>query len=299
MKGFKKNLLLASIVTSGTLVSCGGGDAKTNEGNKTPENKPEVVEDRTEKIENIFFNIPSPLETVNILKNAGATYEWELPLDPNLVDKYEGSVVEAMNMGIYSADLNYASVFNKTNDMYMFLACAEKLGNKLGVGQVFNKSITDRIESNVENRDSMQAIISETFWNVDATLQEENREAVSALIVAGGWLEGIYLSTQLAVLNPNNEEIKMRIAEQKYSIDNLIKLLESYNDSPELEDVRANFADLNELFKQIEEKETGLSETTSEGETPVIGKMIELNMSQELLDQITQLTSEIRVEYTQ
>ena len=144
---------------------------------------------------------------MNILKLAGATYEWNLPLDPMKSDEFTGTTSQALAMGIYGADLNYASVFGKDNDMYMFLSCAEKLGNKLGLGQVFTKETTDRIEINVADKDSMQSIISETFWSMDAQLHEEGRESVSALIICGGWLEGVYLATQLAVLNPNNEAI--------------------------------------------------------------------------------------------
>jgi hypothetical protein len=117
------------------LLSSCGGSAGTETG--SVDQVKSELENRTENIENIFFNIPSPVETVNILKQAGATYEWNLPLDPKKLDNFSTMVDQALAMGIYGADLNYASVFNQSNDMYMFLSCAEKLGNKLGVGTVF------------------------------------------------------------------------------------------------------------------------------------------------------------------
>ncbi|CAG5081166.1 hypothetical protein [Parvicella tangerina] len=255
--------------------------------------------DRTEKIENIFFNIPSPIETISILKNAGATYEWNLPLDPMQVDEFTSSLEKAIAMGIYGADLNYASVFGIDNDMYMFLSCAEKLGKEIGVGQVFTEEVTHRIEDNVENKDSMQVIISETFWSMDSQLHEEGRESVSALVIAGGWIEGVYLATQLAVLNPDNEEIKSRIAEQKYSVENLVKLLETYDDSSEeFLEITMMFKDLEELFQQIEEEKTTPAESVDEDGMPIIGQQITLTMSNELLKEITQLVSEIRVDFT-
>lgn len=291
-------LFLTLFLPSVIMSSC----SEENPGAHSPNGnvvKDSTTVDRTEKIENIFFNIPSPVETINILKNAGATYEWNLPLDPMRLDDFNGTTSKALAMGIYGADLNYASVFGIDNDMYMFLSCAEKLGKDLGVGQVFSKDMTNRIEENVENKDSMQVIISETFWSMDAQLHEEGRESVSAMVVTGGWIEGVYLATQLAVLNPNNEEIKQRIAEQKYSIENLVKLLETYGtSSEEVLEITMMFKDLEKLFQQIEEEKMDPETTVDEDGMPIIGKQIKLTMSDELLNEITQLVSEIRVDFT-
>jgi len=209
-----RNLITFAGFSAVLLVSC--GEESTKEVDHSIVKKDSTIQDRAEKIENIFFNILSPIAIVNFFKLAGATYEWNLPLDPMKLDEFTGTTSQALAMGIYGADLNYASVFGQDNDMYMFLSCAEKLGNELGMGQVFTKETTDRIEINIADKDSMQTIISETFWSMDSQLHEEGRENISALIICGGWLEGVYLATQLAVLNPNNSAIKQRIAEQKY-----------------------------------------------------------------------------------
>lgn len=291
-----KNLLIIAGFSAVLLVSC--GEESTHEVNNHIEKKDSTIQDRTEKIENIFFNIPSPIETVNILKMAGATYEWNLPLDPMKSDEFTVTTTQALAMGIYGADLNYASVFGQDNDMYLFLSCAEKLGEKLGMGQIFTKETTDRIEVNIANKDSMQSIISETFWSMDSQLHEEGRESVSALIICGGWLEGVYLATQLAVLNPNNEIIKQRIAEQKYSIENLVKLLESYSQSEDLLEITMNMKQLEKLFQQITENKVNSEGVVDEDGMPIIGQQITLSMSDELLKEITQLISEIRVDYT-
>ena len=46
-------------------------------------------------------------------------------------------------------------------------------------------------------------------------------------MVAGGWIEGLYISIQIANTT-NNEAIIARITEEKTTLDNLISLLESY-----------------------------------------------------------------------
>lgn len=291
-----KNTIISSSFAVLLLASC--GEDKPDSNNKVDVNKDPVVIDRTEKIENIFFNIPSPIETVSILKAAGATYEWNLPLDPKKLNDFNTNFSRAIAMGIYGADLNYASVYGQDNDMYMFLSCAEKLGKDLGLGQVFTKETTDRIEMNVDDKDSMQSIISETFWSMDSQLHEEGRENVSALIICGGWLEGVYLATQLAVLNPKNDAIKQRIAEQKYSIENLIKLLETYSTSEDLIEITFTMKELEALFQKITEEKVVSEGQVDEDGMPIVGQQITLSMSDELLKEITQLVSEIRVDLT-
>lgn len=280
------------------LASCGESSTDTSKINleETPK-EDTVVSDRSEKIEKIFFNIPSPLETTNILKMAGATYEWSLPSNPEVVDDYHTIKYQALNMGVYGADLNYASVFDQTTETMLYLRCAKSLGKQLGVEEVFDEETVDRIDNNLENQDSMQVIISETFWRMDSHLKEGGRESISALIVAGGWVEGVYLATQLANMAPNNENLKQRIAEQKYSLENLIGLLSSYG-SEDIDDIIEDLEDLQDMFNEIEEIKTPGENTTDADGVMLIGDQIELKMSDQTLKDITERILELRNEFT-
>ncbi len=194
-------------------------------------------EERTEKIENIIYNIPSPTETVSILKRAGAKYVFDFPNDPLKIDNYQTTAQKGLNMGVYGADLTYATVFNKTTETSFYLTCVTKMGKKLNVESIFNESVNERIQDNVDNRDSMQVIINETFWELDAYLKEQERENVSALIIVGGWIESLYIATQFVKLNPENTEMKQRIAEQKYSLKNLMGLVNSSKNKAGMEEI--------------------------------------------------------------
>ena len=126
------------------------------------------------------------METSQILQNAGATYEFTLPSNPSAVDDYQSIVEQSLNMGIYGADLNYATVFDQTTETMLYLQCARTLGNELGMEQVFDEETIDRIDWNLEIKDSMQVIITEIFWEMNSYLEEEDRESISTLIIVGG-----------------------------------------------------------------------------------------------------------------
>lgn len=64
-------------------------------------------------------------------------------------------------------------------------------------------------------------------------LRESGRESTAGLIVMGGWVEAMYLATQL-VYDPANPdpEVVQKIAEQKYTLNSLLSFIKNYYDDP-------------------------------------------------------------------
>ena len=56
-------------------------------------------------------------------------------------------------------------------------------------------------------------------------LKENYRGATAALIIMGGWLDELYISTHIIDEENPDESIVNHIAEQKHSLENLIELL--------------------------------------------------------------------------
>src|SRR3954470_11616837 len=179
------------------------------------------------KAQEVFYSIPSPIETISLLKAAGAKYNaaYLNPIDN--VSKYTSVTSKALNLGTYGSDLSFTSMFDQTQESMLYLRCANKLASGLGINSAFNESTTNRLESNLQNRDSLLNIIADSYWTTDAYLKDNGQPGVSALIVAGGWVEGLYIGTQIAN-STQNKEVITRIGEQKLSLENLIALLESY-----------------------------------------------------------------------
>lgn len=275
------------------LFSCGEEKPEVNEKVEGIEKSDELS--RTDQIENIVYNIPSPTETVSILKRAGAIYVFDYPNDPLNVEDYQSLSKQGLNMGVYGSDLTYATVFNKSTETTFYLSCVTKLGRSLGVEQVFNEDVNERIQDNVDNRDSMQVIVNETFWELDAYLKDQGRENISSLIVAGGWIESLYLAAQFVKANPENIEMKERLSEQKYSLDNLVGLIRTYENKPGVDDILMQLEELKELFDQIKETKNNLNKGHDNGSV-MIGSVIELDMSDDLLQEIIEKVEEIRNE---
>jgi len=216
------------------------GDAATEEPNAISE----------EVSSKIFYTIPSPLELTSIIKKAGAKYDKSVLNSTDNISSYVTQSGMALNLGVYGADLSYASIFEQTQETMHYFAAAKKLADDLGITSAFGESTLTRIQNNLDNKDSLVAIISDSYWETDAYLKENKQSSISGLVVAGGWIEGMYVSTKLDEKTENNTDVVSRIGEQKLTLDNLISMLRGYED-PEIADLVSDLNMLKEAFEPV------------------------------------------------
>jgi len=251
--------------------------------------------DRLDEVKNIFYMIPSPIETAILLKKAGAEYDYTLLNAPNNASKYDTKFKKAVNLGIYSADLSYATLFDQIQDIRFYISSSKKIAEDLGIMKAFNQGMIDRIEYNLEDKDSMMAIVSEIYWIADAHLKETDNVVVSSLMLYGGWIEAFHLACNLYKADPSNIALKKRITEQRHSLDNLVGLLNktAFID----QQINRCVKDLQSLQKtfdsfELTEEEVGIRKESS-GISVITGKSV-LSMSKEQFERLFKLVESIR-----
>ncbi|MDA8714337.1 hypothetical protein OAW23_04275 [Flavobacteriales bacterium] len=256
----------------------------------------DLLKQKVASIENIFYSIPSPTVTIEIIEEAGAVFDVQLTNNPQKLDDYTSKAERALNMGVYGADVNYCSAFNKTADVMMLLACTRSLGEELGLESIFNQTVIDRLNDNRDNADSVQAIITSTFWEIESKLEEDDRPELAALIVIGGWVEGLNIACGQAKLNANNEKMIGSIVDQSIALDNVIRLAKLYSSSSTtIKELLESLEDLQSSFAKIEITESpGASESTDG--VPTIGVKIDRKISTEVLEEIMSKVHTIRTE---
>ncbi len=289
----KTTLLASYIATSLAFAACSSTtDSSTGETVDTAVADTKV---KDVKAQNVFYSIPSPVETTTLLKAAGAKYNAKLLNPIENVSKYATAASKALNLGIYGSDLSLTSIFDQTQESMLYLKCTNKLATGLGISGAFDEKTTSRIEANLENRDSLLAIISDSYWTADAYLKDNGQPGVSALIVAGGWIEGLYIATEIAKTT-KNATIVTRIGEQKLSLDNLIALLESNKaDNESIPELLKGLGELKKIFDAIPvtTAETTVTTDKEKGVTTV-GNGSTFTITPEQLKLITDKSTEIR-----
>ena len=193
----------------------------------------------------IFYSLPSPLETAMLIKNAGAEYNETLMNPTSNTARYITSKSKALNLGIYSTDLSYASLFDQNQATLNYIEAAKAMADGLNILDAIDEGTVTRLEEQINNRDAIIDIISETLMNSSSFLKENDMEGTASVILVGGWIEGLYIATNLVDEN-NLEGSKLveRIVDQKLSLDIMVSLLES---SPEDADAQAVLQDVKTL----------------------------------------------------
>src|ERR1035437_3100981 len=115
------------------------------------------------KFNNVVFSIPSPYEFAYFVKNLGITYNKEYVNPAKNATSYSSSFKKAVNLGVYGTDLGYLTINEQTPDAVSYFATIKNLSNDIGIASVFGKKTMDRIEKNMNNKDSLMYILSNSY----------------------------------------------------------------------------------------------------------------------------------------
>jgi DNA-directed RNA polymerase subunit F len=298
-KMLRNNALVMAfaVLASGIfLASCGTGpeNQTTQPPVKTELDSAETA--RLKELEKIFFSIPSPVEMSALIKEKGYVFEAGKLSSTENVDKYTGESRQAINLGIYGADLSYAAMFDQKQITMEYFAAAQKLAKQMGVDGALTSELLERLDRNQESRDSLLKIVSEAYMDLNGYLKESKRIEVSALVVAGGWLEALYLSSVYAM--DGNEDLRKRIAEQKYSLNDLVNYFEKFGDKESLREMKEDLLSLKAIYASAQEVKGKTSVSTDDKGNRVIGTTAGITIDDATLKAIATKASELRKKYT-
>lgn len=248
----------------------------------------------------IFYSLPSPLETAMLIKRAGASYDPDLLNNLENVSRYNTNLKMALNLGVYSADMSYTSLFDQTQNTLKYMGVARKLAEQLGVIGAIDETTIRRLEENMNNREVVMDIISETFMNSNAYLTENDRPSIAVMVLVGGWMEGLYIATQLTSGSlENNPRLIDRIVYQKLSLQTVLSLLENQQDNTDINYLKGHMNELKAIFDEIRIVTTSKveAETIPEKQMTIIRSEAETFMSNEVFERLIKKVNEIRNEF--
>lgn len=220
-----------------------------------------VTEEMPTEALQVLQNISSsPVEMAALLQSTGVEFSERYITEIQDVDRYNTDFKRALNLGILGADLGYLNMYKKTGPVMNNMQAIRKLSEELRVQQFFDFQTIKRLATNNENIDSLMYITLQSFNNMDTYLQQNGRSEVSALILVGTWIEGMYIATQ--VLNDSKDkdpEIRERIGDQRAIVENLATMLSYYKNNTQ-------FKSLHDLFEELLASYEGVTTTITQGE---------------------------------
>jgi len=272
------------------LTSCGGDDAA--------EINDDVVEEVVEEVKNeSYYQIPSPDEMFGFIKQSGLKYN-KAALNPvQNAGSYTDPKQQALNFGIYSADLAYTAAFEEYQESIKYFGSVQKLADQIGLSSAFDKSLIERVQNNLNNADSLVAITNTSYFSVVDYLEQNEQGGKLGLVASAGWLETVYIVANTAKYGKDKAAIE-RLADQKLTLDNLLAYLEKYAEGDaDVTEVLGWFRELETAFAGLEEKSTGSGITLKKKEGAkkmVLGGGETIGISEAQFNAIKNKITEIR-----
>lgn len=295
----KRNyFLIAPLAASLLLVSCGGD--KTEGGDDVLAVDTTKTETQAEQVTETFFQVPSPGEMLTFIKMVGGKNNKNTSFlnSPDNQKNYTDNKLKSLNFGIYSCDLSYCSIFEIGSEALKYFKTVKQLGDQIGVSSAIKPEILKRLEGNLGNPDSLSVITDDVYFSSFQTLEDGKQGPTLSLVVAGGWLESLFIATSLSKYEANSPVVE-RLADQKYTLDNLVEFLKKYEkDDANVAAVVKDFTDLQAEFNKIGEKDAAAAKASSEKGKTIIGGGKELVLSADQYNAIVTKIKAIRNSYT-
>ncbi len=249
-------------------------------------------------VKEVIQSLPSPIEMAALIKSSGVPFSRNYLANTEDVDDFETNFKKALGLGVLSADLGYLNVYAKNNEIVNVLASIRKISDDLSVGQFFDFHTLKKIATTGNDLDTLIFLSQTSFRDMDNHLRKMRRSNLSALMVTGVWVEGLYLVTQIVKKDEGNSDLKETIGQQKASLGILNKVVQSYKElDKNFAELAADINKLQQIYEQITIEETeGEIKTIQVDGQPVVtttGESI-LKMTDEQLTTIIRLTENIR-----
>lgn len=240
MRTYLKGITLSGAALLMVLASCNNAPKKTDE--------KKVIEN---KVKDVVYPLPTSYEVTEMLNRIGAEYILTLSNPAANASKYMTEKAQALNLGVYGADLSYASTYRQKQETLDFMAASKQLIEELNISAAIDPNIVDKVEQNADNKDALVKLVTDSFYATYAYLQNNDRAGVSSIIMAGSWIEALYIATHISEDTYNNKEMVKIVMDQKATLKELLEILNKDADNADVQEVITDLTPIKTVYDAI------------------------------------------------
>lgn len=206
------------------LISCGGDEAvvqKTYDYQKADS----LPSEYTSSLGNIRVSIEDGAVLNKMLKDSGYAYNGSVLNSPGKASGYSSSKMQALNLGVYGSDLNYAFAYEQSQDVMNGFKSIIELSKKLGVESAFNQEMIEKLTNAADTSTDKSIMLTRAYRHAQDNLHSNERAALATLMVVGGWIEALYIYTSNLKNKPGTGEINQKVWDHVMTFKDAIKML--------------------------------------------------------------------------
>ena len=198
------------------------------------------------------YPIPTSFEVIQMINKAGASFIIDICNEVKNADKYFTEKEKAINLGIYGADLAYSTTYQMKQETMNYLKVSKKMIDELNISTGFNRELAERVEKNIDNKDSLVLIITDSFYDSYKYLVENGKDNLSLMVITGSWVEGLYITSQIALTSRNNTDFVKIMANQKAPLAKIIELMQARSAQPEMAEMVKTLQPIADVYNTIQ-----------------------------------------------
>ncbi|MBR6249801.1 MAG: hypothetical protein IKR17_01240 [Bacteroidales bacterium] len=249
-----KIITLAAIAAALTATSC-------TTCNQQPTEEVLTKQDVDKNVREFVYPLPTAFQVTDMLNRIEAAYILDICNDQANAERYLTESKRALNLGIYSADLCYASTYNQQANVMEYTEVIKKLIDELDMTKAVDPELPSKLEGNENNKDESTQLISEAFYDCYDYLNKNDRSPVAIMVVAGSWIEGLYIATNISEYTFENKEMVKIIMSQKEPLNKLMDLLAKYPGNNNVEPLRTALDPLHAIYNSVDESGISLEQS--------------------------------------
>ncbi len=201
------------------------------------------------QIEKNVYPLPTSARVIQMLSDLEVGYIIGISNPVENTTKYFTQPKKAINVGVFGADLSYATLYNIQQQVLNYLNAIQSLANELNMSKIYDATLYDKIKENFDNREELVKILTDAFNNTYEYLSENDQQSLALLVVGGAWIEGMFLTTHVSEAAYQIAGISKVLLEQKSSFDLYLEITKPYITDPDVKE----FVDRLEPMKKVYE----------------------------------------------
>jgi len=245
----------------------------------------------------ITYFVSTPAEIVEMLNEANLKYKPGLINDYKKTGTYLVQNAQAINLGVYTADISYCTYFEDLDNSANLFFGIQDLSDKLEIGNLLNHVKLNRLKKNLHNPDSVKVMAQEYNRSIYEHFIENNKKNLLALIATGGLVEGLYIALNSVDRIDSESPIARAIAEQKYPFEVLRDFVRQQKGDEVVASISSDIEKLDKVFSKILPKKNEKTKVENSNGKIVIGGSNNLTIDQSQYEELKKIVTEIRNTY--
>lgn len=237
MNKFLIGLLLVTILAFSACVN-------SEEYNKVKKDfRDTEYDEKWASFDSIYSKIPDYKNIASTITSLHSSFNAEVLLKPTSANNYVKSKENAFALGMFIADLGYVRHYERVQLCSEYLEAVRKLAGNLAIGEKeFNETVP-LIESKMGDKEVLFSLVDSLMSEGNLVLASNEKHGLSALFLAGFWIETSYIGLSLQA-EKNNEFVNSVLVSHFDILVQINKLFACLSDDAEIDKLKSQLIDI-------------------------------------------------------